>query len=80
MKYVVLIMRIIHVRINMEDVRQEKSDEGPTLKLYKRFKQMSLNKKNWHTRQGIYGLSGLEKMNSIPLLEVKLLTENSCQG
>ena len=45
MKHVVLIMRVIHVRINMDDIRQEKSDEGPTLKLYKRFKQTSLNKK-----------------------------------
>ena len=31
-------------------------------------------------RQGIYGLSGLEKINSIAFLEVKLLAENSCQG
>ena len=34
----------------------------------------------WHTRQGIYGLSGLEKINNIAYLEVKLLAENPCQG
>ena len=34
----------------------------------------------WHTRQGFYGLSGLEKINSIAYLEVKLLAENPCQG
>ena len=30
--------------------------------------------------QGIYGLSGLEKINSIAYLEVKLVAENPCQG
>ena len=38
LKHVVLIMRIINVTINMDDIRQERSDEGPTLKLNKRFK------------------------------------------
>ena len=32
-----------------------------------------------YTRQGIYGPSGLEKINSIAYLEVKLLAENPCQ-
>ena len=32
------------------------------------------------TRQGIYGLSGLEKLNSIAFLEAKLLAENPCKG
>ena len=30
----------------------------------------------WHTRQGIYFLSGLEKINNIAFLEVKLLEKN----
>ena len=34
----------------------------------------------WHTRQGIYGLWGPEKIDSIAYLEVKLLAENPCQG
>ena len=38
LKHVVLIMRIFNVIINMDDIRQERSDEGPTLKLNKRFK------------------------------------------
>ena len=38
LKHVVLIMRIINVIINMDEIRQERSDEGPTLKLNKRFK------------------------------------------
>ena len=38
MKHVVSIMRIINAIINMDDIRQERSDEGPTLKLNKRFK------------------------------------------
>ena len=38
LKHVVLIMRIINVIINMDDIRQERSDEGTTLKLNKIFK------------------------------------------
>ena len=38
LKHVVLIMRIINIIINMDDIRQERSNEGPTLKLNKRFK------------------------------------------
>ena len=34
----------------------------------------------WYTLQGIYGLSGLEKIKSIAFLEVKLLAENPCKG
>ena len=33
----------------------------------------------WLARQGICGLSSLEKTNSIALLEVKILAENPCQ-
>ena len=32
------------------------------------------------TRQRIYGLSGLKKINSIAFLEVNLLVENPCKG
>ena len=45
LKHVVLIRQIINVIINMEDIRQEKSDAGPTLNLNKRFKERSLNEK-----------------------------------
>ena len=38
-------MRIINIIINADDIRQERSNEGPTLKLNKTFKQTSLNKK-----------------------------------
>ena len=34
----------------------------------------------WRTRQGIYGLWGLEKITSIAFLEVNFLAENPCQG
>ena len=34
----------------------------------------------WHTREEIYGLSGLEKINSIAILEMKLLAEDLCEG
>ena len=37
-------MQIINVIINMDDIRQERSNEGPILKLNKRFKYKSLNK------------------------------------
>ena len=38
LKRIVLIMRIINIIINMDDIRQERSNEGPTLKLNKKFK------------------------------------------
>ena len=38
MKHVVLIMRIISIIINMDDIRQERPNEGPVLKLNKRLK------------------------------------------
>ena len=38
-KYVVLIMRIINIMIiNMDDIRPERPNEGPVLKLNKRLK------------------------------------------
>ena len=39
LKHVVLIMRIINIIIiNMDDIRQERPNEGPILKLSKRLK------------------------------------------
>ena len=64
----------------MDDIRQERPNEGPILKLNKRLKIKVTKQKIWHTCQGIYGLSGLEKINSIAFLEVKLLAENPCKG
>ena len=43
-KHVVLIMRIINIIINMDDIRQERPNESPILKLNKRLKQKSLKK------------------------------------
>ena len=37
-KHVVLIMRIINIIINMDDIRQERPNVGPILKLNKRLK------------------------------------------
>ena len=37
-------------------------------------------KETGRTRQKIYVLSGLEKINTIAFLEVKLLAENPCKG
>ena len=34
----------------------------------------------WHMRKGIYGRSGLEKINSVAFLEVKLSEKNPCAG
>ena len=36
LKHVVLIMQIINIIINMNDIREEMSNEGPTLKLKKK--------------------------------------------
>ena len=66
LKHVVLIMQTINIIINMDDIRLEKPNEDPILKLNKRLKQMAL----WYTHQGIYGVSGLEKINNIAFLEV----------
>ena len=33
----------------------------------------------WHTPEGIYDFSGLEKINSVTFLELKLLAENPYQ-
>ena len=38
LKHVFLIMRIINIIINMDDIRQEMSSEGPILKVNKRIK------------------------------------------
>ena len=37
-------MRIINIITNMDDIRQKRSNEGPTLRLNNRFKKTSLNK------------------------------------
>ena len=34
----------------------------------------------WHMRQGIHGLQGLEKINSVAFLEGKVSEENPCVG
>ena len=61
----------------MNDIREEMSNEGPTLKLKKKKILINVTKQEiWHTRKRIYGLSGLEKISSIAYLEVKLLVEN----
>ena len=38
-------MLIINIMINMDDIRQERPDEEPILKLSERLKYISLNKK-----------------------------------
>ena len=49
-----LIMRIINVIINMDDIRKEKSNKGPTLTLNKRIKQTSLKKKfGTHVKESV---------------------------
>ena len=54
LKHVVLITRIINIIINLDGNRQERSNERPNLKLGKRFKQMSLNKKfGTHVKESI---------------------------
>ena len=65
-------MRIINIMINMMDITQERSDRGPTLKLNRRVK--------WHTRQGIYGFAGLEKIKSIAFLEVNAFSRKPLSG
>ena len=45
LKHVVLIMQIINIIIKMEDIRQERSNEDPIVKLNKILKWISLNKK-----------------------------------
>ena len=37
-------MRLINIIINMDDIRQERPNEGPILKLNKKLKQNSLKK------------------------------------
>ena len=44
-KHVALIMQIINIIINMDDIKQERPNEGLILKLNKRLKKTSLNKK-----------------------------------
>ena len=54
----------------MDDIRQERPNEGPILKLNKRLNINVTKQKIWHTRQGIYGLSG--KQYSIPRSKVTI--------
>ena len=44
-KHVALIMGIINIITNMNDIRQERPNESPILKLNERLKYNSLNKK-----------------------------------
>ena len=54
-------MQIINVIINVDDIRQEESDEGLTLSLNKRFKPTSLNKKfGTHVKESV-ALQALKK-------------------
>ena len=47
-------MRVINIIINMDDIRQERPNEGPILKLNKKLKQNSLKK--------VFGTSVKESM------------------
>ena len=38
-------MRVINIIINIDDIRQEKPNKSPILKLNKKLKSMALNKK-----------------------------------
>ena len=44
-KHIVLIMQIINIITNIDDIKQEKPNESPILKLNKRLEQNSLNNK-----------------------------------
>ena len=59
----------------MDNVKQERPNKSPILKLNKRLKKVS-QQEIWHTCQGIYGILGLEKINNATFVEVKLLAEN----
>ena len=59
----------------MDNVKQERSNKRPTLKLNKRLKKV-FQQQIQHTRQGIYGILGLEKTNNAAFVEVKLIVEN----
>ena len=75
-KHVVLIVWIINViMINIDNIKQERPNEGPILKLNKRLKWKS-KQGIYHKRQGIYGVLDLGKTNSVAFLEVKLFVEN----
>ena len=51
----------INIKLDMNDIRQERSDEGPTLKLNKRFKWTSFNKKfGAHIKESM-AFEGLKK-------------------
>ena len=55
----------------MDDIRQERSNEGPTLKLNKRFKQTSLNKKfGPHVKESMVYQDLKNKLYSIPRSKV----------
>ena len=65
--------------INMDSIRQERPNESLILKLNKRLKYVT-KRETCDTRQGIYGLLGLEKTNSVTFLEVKLLMKTAMRG
>ena len=79
-KHLVVIIQItIRLIINMDDIRQERLSKDPILNLNKRHIKFT-KQGTWHTGKEIYGLSGLEKVNSATFPEVKLLAENPCVG
>ena len=71
-----IIIIIIILLIIIGAIRQKRRNKGQILKLNKRLKQKSLNKDIGAKRQEIFVLLGLEKINSVAFLEVKLLVEN----
>ena len=64
----------------MDDIKQERPNEGPILKLNKRLVKTSLNSKfGWHIKKFV-AFQTLKKINNIEFLEVKSLAENPWKG
>ena len=65
----------------MDVIRQGRPNENPILKLNKRLKLKSLNRKfDTQTHQEIYGLLDLQKKNSVVFLGVNLLAGTHLRG
>ena len=64
----------------MDNIRQERLRESPVLSLNKRLKIKFTKHEICNTRQEIYGLEGLEKVNNATLPELKLLAQNPRVG
>ena len=64
----------------MDDIRQERPNEGPILNFNKRLYGESLNRKfGTHIEKYMF-FKTLKKINSVSFLEIKLLAENARQG